>query len=68
MIDTPIPTATPIDEAQFLVIGGALSLYAFLTMRKRRKDDPKAKLPTVLYVLLVLGLLTFLCGVFLVVT
>jgi hypothetical protein len=59
----PLPSPTPIDEATFLIAGGALSLYAFLTMRQRRKTDPKAQLPTVLYVILVLGLITFLCGV-----
>ena len=59
---------TPLDEAKFLVVGGALSLYAFLTMRQKRKNDPQAALPAVLYVILVLGLITFLCGAFLVIT
>jgi hypothetical protein len=52
-----------LDEAKFLIVGGALSLFSFLTMRQRRKADPKAKLPPVLYVILVLGLITFLCGI-----
>jgi hypothetical protein len=66
MTNPPLPTA--LDEAKFLTIGGLLSLFAFVTMRQRRKADPKAKLPAVLYVILGLGLLVFLCGVFLVVT
>jgi hypothetical protein len=65
MTDPPLPT--PIDEAKFLIVGGALSLYAFVTMKRRREADPKAKLPAVLYVILVLGLITFLGGVVLVV-
>jgi hypothetical protein len=60
MIDPPLPTT--MDEAKLLIGGGALALYAFLTMRQRRKADPKAKLPAVLYIILVLGLITFLGG------
>ena len=59
---------TSMDEASFLIVGGGLSLYAFLTMRQKRRNSPEASLPPVLYVILVLGLITFLCGVFLVIT
>jgi hypothetical protein len=61
MTNPPLPTS--MDEAKVLIGGGALSLYAFLMIRQRRKADPQAKLPAVLYVILVLGLIAFLGGV-----